>query len=950
MIDYAAPALRFAQDPRPTRITAYLSWLLSLIVILLTLSVAAPSRAEIATGGGNLRETTIPAPSFVRGSALPSWFKRLPQMPESSASAPVVMRLADSHFRADAEPTALYHRAIQVNESSSLSEIGQYSIAFQPEYQRVELHWLKVHRGGEIIDKLDNASVRFYHAEQSANQGIYSGTITAVVISQDLRPGDTLEIIYSIVGQNPVLAGHFVNAAIWETTIPTLRRRVILDQPAGRAIRHRLIGSGNAPRISESTRGERHLVQYEADNLPAVDQEPMVPPDLQAHAWIQFSDFRDWQDVAQWGNALFAASQIGNFPLPDLGKTTSQSELLMRALAFVQSDIRYLSIAIGENSHRPYPPAEVLGRRYGDCKDKSYLLVAILRRLGIEAYPVLVSTHMRKGLDKLLPSSAPFDHAIVRASVDGKTYFLDPTLQHQGRQLDTLGLYLADAEALVIRDGTRSLETMPAQHADPAPMASRLEQVTIPKMGEPAEMRVEFNYRAEDAEGARRIFSGMSQAQLLKAYASLLDQRYPTAQIIGEPKITDDRDKNLLNIELRYRIPNLFEKQGERWTMRYEASNLNNTLPSPANAKRRFPLLVPVHPWGARYKLEITLPEEYDANYKPEQRTLQGEAFKYEELLQFKGRQLNLEVRFATTRDRVAASGTAQHLTDLRQANTFQRGTLTVSERDLRKVGTPSVALNELSRQRLEQALRNSATAIASAKAAGRETAGARCEHALAAAYLEQTAVAIEDADAALNEQPTSPDNLRCRGTVRFIVGDFEGAIRDMSRALSLGRDESDTYFQRGLAHYYAGHWRKAADDFATYGGRSKDEQVGARAIIWQAIALQQIGGTPSTADWRGTAWPAAILPFFDNKTSVDDVLENIKRSERGIQLEEAIAEAYFYFYRHLASSNRPKAQAYLRRAIELGARYNLIHVAARHEMARLTAPSRPTPATGKQP
>jgi hypothetical protein len=943
------PGMMAAQRDQRPMATALLSRLLSLITLLLALFAVGQGMAQ-TPANGNLRETSIPAQAFVRGAALPSWFQRQLELPPTDSRDPIVMRLGDSHFRVDAVPSTVYHRAIQVNESSALSEIGQYSIAFQPDYQRIELHWLKVHRAGEVIDKLDDASLRFYHAEQSANQGIYSGSITAVVISQDLRPGDTLEIIYSVIGQNPVFAGHFIDAAAWETTIPVIKRRVILDQPAGRNIRHRIIGANNAPLVSEAKRGERHLVRYEADNLPAIDQEALLPPDVQAQSWIQFSEFRDWQEVVQWGDSLFSRDNLGNFTLPDLGKTASKAELLMRALQFVQNDIRYLSISIGENSHRPAPPGEVLARRYGDCKDKSYLLVAMLRRLGIEASPVLVSTQMRKGIDKLLPSSSPFDHAIVRASVDGKTYFLDPTLQHQGRRLDKLGLYLAGAEALVIRDGGRALELIPAQRADSTPLSSRLEQVTLTRMGEPAEMKLELSYRAENAESARRVISSMSPEQLRKAYASLLDQRYPTAQFVGDPKITDDQDNNVLSIQLLYRIPNLFEKQGERWSMRYEASNLANALPSTNNAKRRFPLSIPAHPWAGRYKLDITLPEEYDANYKPEQHSLQGEAFKLDESLHFQGRQLGLEVGLEISRDRVAAAGTAQYLTDLRQANNYLRGSLTLSERDLRKTVAATVPLRELSRQRLEQALRNSATTITAARSAGRETAGARCEHALAAAYLNQPGVAVEDAEAAVSEQPASPDSLRCRGTVRFVVGDFEGAIRDLSRALSLGQDELETYFQRGLAHYYAGHWRKAAEDFASYGGRSKDERIVARAFVWQTLALQPIGLTPPASDRHGTAWPAAALALFDNKSSAEDVMENLNRSERGIQLEEAVAEAYFYFFRNLASSNRAKAQAYLRRSLELGALYSLIQVAARHEMARLTSPLSPTTPSGKQP
>ncbi len=914
-----------------------------LCTLLLSMGFAASAAAQ-TPGEKSQREITVSPTAFVQGATLPTWYQPQSRLPETRSGDPVVMRLADTHFRVDDTPRGLYHRAIQVNESSALTEIGQYTIAFQPDYQHVELHRLKVHRGGEVIDKLDSTSIRFYHAERSIAQGIYTGSVTAVVISQDIRSGDTLEIIYSIVGQNPVFAGRFTDAAAWETTVPVLRRSVVLDLPRGRSVRHRIIGATNPTTAVESDRGDRHLVRYEAENLAAIDPEAMIPPDVQTLSWVQFSEFRDWRDLGQWASGLFSGGNATDFAMPDLGKSTVKADVLMRALEYVQNNVRYLSISIGENSHRPYSPAEVLARRYGDCKDKTQLLVAILRRLGIDAQPVLVSVQSRKGLGDLLPSPALFDHAIVRAMVDGKTYFLDPTLQHQASRLESIGMYLSGAEAFVVQDGVAALESMPAQRTDAAPTARRFEKVTAHRMDQPADMQVKFIYRAEDAEAGRRAVGAMSPAQLRKAYEGLLDRRYPQAQFVGEPQISDDQEQNQLTVQLRYRIPNFFERQDGRWSMRYEASNLSDSLPTPSSSKRRFPLYVGAFPWAASYNLEVTLPDEYDANYKPERRVLQTEAFKLDELLSFKGRQLEIDVNLVLTRDRIAAAGTPQYLDDLRKANGYFRGNLSIFDRDVRAAPVAAIPLKELSRQRLDLALRNSATAIKTAKASGSETAGARCEHALAIAYLDQAASALEDANAAVTEQPASPDMVRCRGTVRFIIGDFENSIRDLSRALALGQDEAETYFQRGLAHYYAGHWRKAAEDFAAYGVRSKDERPQARASIWQALAGLQDGATMPLRDPRITVWPAAALDVFNNKVSAEDVIEQLNRSERGIQLEEATAEAYFYLYRYFATSNRARARAYLRRSLDLGALYSLVQVAARHEMKRLDA-TRPSSA-----
>ncbi len=66
-------------------------------------------------------------------------------------------------------------------------------------------------------------------------------------------------------------------------------------------------------------------------------------------------------------------------------------------------------------------------RRFGDCKGKTALLLALLRALDIEAQPALVSTTGGDGLDERLPVLESFDHVLVRARIDGKVYWLDGT-------------------------------------------------------------------------------------------------------------------------------------------------------------------------------------------------------------------------------------------------------------------------------------------------------------------------------------------------------------------------------------------------------------------------------------------------------------------------------------------------------------------------------------------
>ena len=59
-------------------------------------------------------------------------------------------------------------------------------------------------------------------------------------------------------------------------------------------------------------------------------------------------------------------------------------------------------------------------RRYGDCKDKAYLLSKILARLDIAASPALVSTTRGSATRDVVPTAAAFNHVIVRALIDGR--------------------------------------------------------------------------------------------------------------------------------------------------------------------------------------------------------------------------------------------------------------------------------------------------------------------------------------------------------------------------------------------------------------------------------------------------------------------------------------------------------------------------------------------------
>ncbi|PXA91608.1 transglutaminase, partial [Nostoc sp. 3335mG] len=98
-----------------------------------------------------------------------------------------------------------------------------------------------------------------------------------------------------------------------------------------------------------------------------------------------------------------------------------------RALELVQDKIRYLAVGMDGGNYVPQTPTKTWEVRYGDCKAKTLMLLALLHTMGIEAEPVVASVGMGDFVPERLPSAAAFNHVFVRATVDGETLWLDGT-------------------------------------------------------------------------------------------------------------------------------------------------------------------------------------------------------------------------------------------------------------------------------------------------------------------------------------------------------------------------------------------------------------------------------------------------------------------------------------------------------------------------------------------
>ena len=211
---------------------------------------------------------------------------------------------------------------------------------------------------------------------------------------------------------------------------PVRSMRLIVESPEqGPPLRHRVRGIELTPKRSI----ENGLVRLEFGPLPVGSSdhiEGYLPFDLPLFPHAVIGNGSAWADVAQHYDKI-VDRQIGDASYVEVargivGEEQSRVAVVQKLLDAVQKRVRYVGIEFGESSIVPHAPQETLKLRYGDCKDQSTLLVALLRSLGHAAHVALLRAGRREDLLADVPAMNAFDHAIVYVPGDPPLW-VDPT-------------------------------------------------------------------------------------------------------------------------------------------------------------------------------------------------------------------------------------------------------------------------------------------------------------------------------------------------------------------------------------------------------------------------------------------------------------------------------------------------------------------------------------------
>jgi len=374
----------------------------------------------------------------------PDWVIQAPPISPAKLGpeTPLLLTL-DNQQRIEGGKLSIYiDRALRAASPEAIGQIATLSLPWFPDKGDLIIHHLEILRGDQRIDLVaQGQKFTAIRRELGLEQSQLDGGLTATLAVEGLQTGDVLRLAFTQTVTDAALQGRSQSfAPVIAEPLRVSFARLRLSWPKDEFVAWK---SFPEARPTETVAGRYRVVEMA---MP-VAKQPELPTDIPRRFMrppvVELSSFRDWADVAAVMAPLYATegvvaadSALAREIAAIAAAETDPMRRAQRALEIVQDKVRYFAVFMNGGNYVPQAPERTWAARYGDCKAKTLLLLAMLRQLGIAADPVLASIQTSDFVAARLPSALAFDHVLVRATIAGQEYWLDGTTS--GSRLDDL--------------------------------------------------------------------------------------------------------------------------------------------------------------------------------------------------------------------------------------------------------------------------------------------------------------------------------------------------------------------------------------------------------------------------------------------------------------------------------------------------------------------------------
>lgn len=483
-----------------------------------------------------------------------------------------------------------YNRTVSVLKEQPITDkthfvltVGQnprdafrYLPVFDSGINKLSDYRCRVIRRSKEVESISKSDL--YKGSTSGASQISETSFLLPVFENGIEPGDLIEVIYQHEVQLPQL-GFYIDFS----SCPENSQNLTFQINSTPEIDPLVITRNADFTVTDEHQDGIRTTKYHLDRMSKPKGDPFFSKINPSPAILVSPFFKkdDWKSFGDWYLNLIASKNPRKDELKGLAEslTTGLSDTLSRLNAlfnYCQREIRYEQVYLRQGEFIPNSVSDILKRKYGDCKDYSFLFYQLAQAIDIPVKLALVYRGRGFEHSNEIPVSQ-FNHMIAMYEDSTGVYWYDGT-----NRISIPGLPgddLIGQTTLVLQNGGSRLQSI---------HESGKNILTIHATIHPGSTGAEGNYSV--------IFGG--EFTILPAYWSLflntgdLNQyfaRWIKEHIHSEMMVSDLKwytDKNTFTLEFKGKTPNAIRTlSNERVTT---LSRLfNRLLPSDTDGSTR---------------------------------------------------------------------------------------------------------------------------------------------------------------------------------------------------------------------------------------------------------------------------------------------------------------------------------------------------------------------------
>jgi len=503
--------------------------------------------------------------------------------------APAQMIFQESRFEFDAAGRISFRRhwIYRILRAEGLRDWGVSQVRYSPWHQERPTVQVRVIDPDLRVRRYETSSYREKPAAEGRDD--LFGDRRVLELALPVAVGSIVEELIEVDDREPYFAAGTTLRHYAALYIPVLRGRLVLEAPTRLPLRYGMRVLPGVEPVSTVANGRVRL-DFDYQHMPAAGAvEVGVPAYRPRFPHIAFSTGRSWKDVAAYYQsqveARLAAASVATIleswpiPSPDLPRRDRVAALL----ATLQARVRTNSLELGATSPLPRPIAEVVKGGRGDGKDIATLMLALLRRSGLDGHLVLLSSGFGPDCEPKLPGLGLFNHALVLLPARGQepALWLDPSTPFV--RAGELPLPAQARFALIVDKSTEELELTPASK----PSDNRTEEtreVFFADYGLGRVVERSLHWGSAD-RNQRQVTDGLEPAVRRRGYQAYVQAMHGAAALgeirettpsdfstpftleveaLGSSRVKTDFDQATLEIpqnELLRRLPSVFQAE-----------------------------------------------------------------------------------------------------------------------------------------------------------------------------------------------------------------------------------------------------------------------------------------------------------------------------------------------------------------------------------------------------